>query len=208
MSDKVDYKKTYKELYSPKAIPAIVSVPKIEFVMIDGKGDPNGEKFARAIEALYSFSYAVKMSYKSSEVPAGYYDYKVFPLEGIWDLADKNKAVTDKSNYQYTIMIRQPEFLTKKMFERFLREAKKKKPNECLDKIYFAEIEEGLCCQMLHIGSYDTEPVSFAMMEKFCSENGYKRSFKTHREIYLSDPRKTEASKLKTILRFRIEKVK
>lgn len=208
MSDKVDYKKTYKALYSPKAIPSFVAVPRIKFVMIDGKGDPNGADFARAIEVLYAFSYAVKMSYKSSNVPEGYFAYTVFPLEGEWDLTDKSKTITDKSNYQYTMMIRQPEFLTKDMFERFLLETKKKKQNEYLDKIYFEEFEEGLCCQMLHIGSYDAEPASFEIMDKFCRENGYKRSFKTHREIYLSDPRKTEASKLKTILRFRIEKVK
>lgn len=205
MADKVEYKKAYKDLYAPKTVAALVTVPGIKFVIIDGKGDPNEKDFALATEALYGFSYAVKMSYKSSNVPEGYYDYTVFPLEGEWDLDDKSKPITDKSNYKYRIMIRQPEFLTKDLFERFLLETKKKKPNECLDKINFEEIEEGLCCQMLHIGSYDDEPSSFEIMDKFCRENGYKRISKTHREIYLSDPRKTEPSKLKTILRYKVE---
>lgn len=206
MANKIDYKKAYKDLYAPKPKPALIDVPRIKFVIIEGKGDPNEEEFALATQALYGFSYSVKMSYKSDNVPEGYYDYTVFPLEGEWDLADKDKDITDKSNYKYKIMIRQPKFLTKDLFERFLTVTKKKKPNEFLNKIYFDEIEEGLCCQMLHIGSYDDEPVSFKIMDGFCQENGYKRTCKTHREIYLSDPRKTEVSKLKTILRYKIEK--
>lgn len=203
MSEKVDYKKTYKELYAPKTTPAFVAVPKIKFIVIDGKGDPNGEEFASVVEALYSFSYAVKMSYKSIDVPEGYYEYTVFPLEGEWDLYDKEKPISDKSNFKYRMMIRQPDFLTKELYERFLMETKKKKPSEYLDKICLEEIEEGLCCQILHIGTYDDEPLSFEKMDRFCSENGYKRAFKTHREIYLSDPRKTDASKIKTILRYK-----
>ncbi|MEI6580004.1 MAG: GyrI-like domain-containing protein [Eubacteriales bacterium] len=207
MPDINDYKKTYKDLYSPKQAPAIIAVPNMKFIVIEGKGDPNAEGFAFATSALYSFSYAVKMSYKSSHIPEGYYDYVVFPLEGEWDLDDKSKAVTDKSNYIYRIMIRQPEFLTQELFERFLSETKKKKPNEYLNLAKFEEFEEGLCCQMLHMGSYDEEPASFEMMDSFCNENGYRRYFKTHREIYLSDPRKTDASKLKTILRYKVEVV-
>lgn len=208
MSPKVDYKKTFKALYMPKVMPGIVAVPKIKFAMINGKGDPNGEEFARTIEALYAFSYAVKMSYKSDHVPDGYYEYTVFPLEGVWDLADKTKTILDKSNFLYTVMIRQPDFLTTELYQRFLMETKKKKPNPYLNELRFEEVEEGVCCQMMHIGSYDDEPDSFKMMETFCEEQGYKRSSKTHREIYLSDPRKTDSSKLKTVLRFTIEKVK
>ncbi len=205
MPDINDYKKAYRELYSPKQIPAFINVPNMKFIVIDGKGDPNSEEFALAASALYSFSYAVKMSYKSSNIPEGYYNFVVFPLEGEWDLDDKSKAVTDKSNYIYRIMIRQPEFLTKELYERFLSETKKKKPNEYLNLAKFEEFEEGLCCQMLHIGGYDEEPASFNLMNKFCSENGYARTFKAHREIYLSDPRKTDTAKLKTILRFKVE---
>jgi len=160
-----------------------------------------------ATEALYSFSYSVKMSYKSKDVPKGYYDYTVFPLEGVWDLVDKSKPITDKSNFAYSIMIRQPDFLTEELFKRFVNEAKNKKPNVYLEKIRYVTITEGLCCQMLHIGSYDDEPASFEKMEQFCRDNGYERICLKHREIYLSDPRKTEADKLKTVLRFNVRKI-
>ncbi|WP_141433908.1 GyrI-like domain-containing protein [Bacillus sp. 03113] len=202
---KVDYKKEYKELYLPKGKPVIVNVPAINFIMLDGMGDPNGEEFALATAALYSLSYAVKMSYKSNDVPAGYYDYTVFPLEGVWVLIDKTLPPTIKSNLKYKLMIRQPDFLIDDLFERFLSETKKKKPNPLLEKVRFGSILEGLCCQMLHIGSYDNELESFKRMNQFCNENGYKRTSKLHREIYLSDPRKTEPHKLKTVLRFQVE---
>jgi len=205
--DKLDYKKAHKDLYLPKKMPSIINVPKINFAVIEGQGDPNGEAFALATTALYNFSYAVKMSYKGDNIPKGYYDYTVFPLEGEWDLVDKNIPSTVKSNYKYKLMIRQPDFLTEDLFQRFLTEIKKKKFNIYFDKLSFKTIEEGLCCQMLHVGSYDKEPVSFDLMEKFCEDNGYKRVSKIHREIYLSDPRKTEVAKLKTVLRFNIEKI-
>jgi hypothetical protein len=175
------------------------------FFMVSGSGDPNGGEFARAVEALYSLSYTVKMSYKSDDVPDGYYEYTVFPLEGVWDLLDRTKPSTDKNNLKYTIMIRQPDFLTEKWFERFLENAKKKKTNPFLENVRFEQVEEGLCCQMMHLGSFDDEPESFARMEAFCAENGYSRSSKIHREIYLSDPRKTKPEKLKTVLRFLVK---
>ncbi len=204
--EKVDYKKQFKSLYLPKKQPAIIEVPPLRFAMLDGQGDPNGEVFAEAVTALYSFSYAVKMSYKSPVVPEGYYDYAVFPLEGVWDLVDTTKTSADKSNYAYTLMIRQPDFLTADLVARFISEVKKKKPNPFLETIRLAEQAEGLCCQMLHLGSYDDEPASFAQMEAFCHDQGYLRSDKTHREIYLSDPRRTETAKLKTVLRFKVRK--
>ena len=119
-------------------------------------------------------------------------------------MVDKSKPSTDKNNYKYKIMIRQPDFLTSDLFDRFVLETKKKKKNVFLEKLYLDETEEGLCCQMLHKGSYDDEPYSFKMMDDFCNENGYIRACQTHREIYLSDPRKTDAAKLKTILRYKI----
>jgi len=201
---KIDYKKDFKEIYLPKNSPCIIEVPSINYAIIDGEGDPNGEEFARATSALYSISYAVIMSCKSKEIPEGYYEYVVFPLEGVWDLVDKTKSNTDKSNFAYSIMIRQPDFLTSELFMRFVIETKKKKPNSYLDKIRYATLTEGPCCQMLHIGSYDDEPTSFEMMEQFCKDNGYERSSLKHREIYISDPRKTEVKKLKTVLRFNI----
>lgn len=202
---KVDYKKQFKRLYLPKRQPVLITVPPLCFAMLDGQGDPNGEVFAEAVAALYSFSYAVKMSYKSQDIPDGYYDYTVFPLEGVWDLVDTARTSADKSNYAYTMMIRQPDFLTAELAARFITEVKKKKPNAWLDQIRLEDYDEGNCCQMLHLGSYDDEPVSFAQMEAFCSEHGYGRSDKTHREIYLSDPRRTETDKLKTVLRFKVK---
>lgn len=206
MSKKVDYKKDYKQLYIPKEFPEIVEVPRMPFFKISGTGDPNGEDFAKATEALYSLSYAVRMSYKSDDMPAGYYEYTVFPLEGVWDLLDRSKPTTDKNNFKYTIMIRQPDFLTKKGFERFLEQTNRKKPNPFLGKVRFEQAADGLSCQMMHIGSFDDEPKSFARMEAFCTEHGFIRASKIHREIYLSDPRKTEPAKLKTVLRFPVNK--
>lgn len=204
--EKVDYKKTYKELYMPKNSPVIIDVPSINFIMLGGSGDPNGEEFALETSALYSLSYAVKMSYKGKNIPENYYEYTVFPLEGVWDLIDKSLPPTDKNNLKYKIMIRQPDFITVDLFKYFLAETKRKKPNTFLDKIEFGTINEGLCCQMLHLGSYDAEPASFDLMEQFCKDNGYTRVSKLHREIYISDPRKTLPDKLKTVLRFQVEK--
>jgi hypothetical protein len=185
LSKKVYYKKDYKQLYMPKTVPEIVVVPRMPFFKVSGSGDPNGEEFAKVTEALYSMSYAVRMSYKSEDVPVGYYEYTVFPLEGVWDLLDRSKPATDKNNLKYTIMIRQPDFLKKVRFE---------------------HVEDGLSCQMMHIGSFDDEPESFVRMEAFYTEHGFIRSSKIHREIYLSDPLKTEPSKLKTVLRFPVNK--
>jgi hypothetical protein len=205
LNKKVDYKKDFKHLYLPKTSPEVIEVPSMSFLMINGLGDPNGEDFAKATEALYSLSYAVRMSYKKDVVPVGYYEYTVFPLEGVWDLLDYSKPATKKSNLKYTIMIRQPDFLTEDLFELFLEQTKKKKPNPFLDNVRFEDMEDGLCCQMMHLGSYDDEPESFARMEKFCLERGYDRASKLHREIYLSDPRKSEPSKQKTVLRFSVK---
>lgn len=204
--EKLEYKKVYKDIYIPPTKPVILEIPPIKFAVIRGEGDPNGDAFARATEALYTFSYAVKMSYKGDDVPEGFYDYTVFPLEGEWDLVDKSKSSKDKSNYAYAIMIRQPDFLTDELFERFIKVAKKKKQNPDIERITYETFSDGLCCQMMHLGSYDDEPASFEKMEAFCVDNGYQRISKLHREIYLSDPRKTEASKLKTVLRFKVSK--
>lgn len=206
MTKSVDYRKDFKHLYLPPAEPVIVEVPRMPFIMLGGSGDPNGEAFVRQTEALYSISYAIKMSHRSGEAPAGYYAYKVFPLEGVWDLLDYTKPSTDKSNFKYTLMIRQPDFVDEDVFRRFLGQAKRRKANPYLDQVRFERIEDGLCCQMMHIGSYDDEPASFARMEADCAEQGYVRASKLHREIYLSDPRKTEPPKRKTVLRFQVRK--
>lgn len=205
--DKIDYKKTYRDLYLPKVAPCFIIVPKMKFITIEGQGNPNGEEFGLATAALFSLSYAVKMSYKGENPPDNYYNYVVFPLEGEWDLVDKDKEISDKSNYKYKLMIRQPEFLNNTLFERFTAEVQIKKPNKYLNSIVLEEIEEGLCCQMQHKGSYDTEMQSFRLMDQYCIQNGYSRISKTHREIYLSDPRKTEKEKLKTVLRYKVDEL-
>ena len=146
------------------------------------------------------------MSYKDKEPPQGWYEYKVYPLEGEWDLADKDKPLQDKSNYKYRLMIRQPDFLTRELFEKLLEAVGRKKPNPLLSRLRLEEGEEGLCCQLLHVGPYDDEPVSFQRMESWLEENAYRRLSRTHREIYLSDPRRTEPGKWKTLLRVRVEK--
>lgn len=202
----IDYKKDFKPLYLPPQKPVILDIPPIVFAAIEGEGDPNGEGFAQDTAALYSFSYAVKMSYKSQQVPPDYYEYTVFPLEGEWDLVDYTKPLSDKSNFSYQIMIRQPDFLTPALFELFLAQTIRKNPNPSLQKLKRIEINEGICCQMMHVGPYAEEPQSFARMEQFCQEQGWHRQAKTHREIYLSDPRKTDPAKMKTVLRFKISR--
>ena len=199
-------KDDFKKYYQPKPEPTLLDVPSMTYIVINGSGDPNGEEFAQATEALYSVSYAVKMSYKKPNPPEGYYEYKVFPLEGEWGLVDPNLPLTDKSNYSYKLMIQQPDFLTPELFKAFLAETKLKKKNPKLDPLSFETIADGLCCQMLHVGPFDSEPTSFAIMRAFCEQQGYQRQSKTHKEIYLSDPRKTAPEKMKTILRFQVGK--
>lgn len=205
--EKFDYKKACKSLYLPKQSPGIIEVPAMTFAVLEGEGDPNGEGFAGKTQALYGFSYAVKMSGKKGEAPEGFYDYVVFPLEGEWDLIDKAKGAGDKSNFKYRLMIRQPDFVTRQVFGTFLDKVSKKKPNPAYSDMRLETIEEGFCCQMLHVGPYETEPESFGRMEAFCAESGWERASKRHREIYLSDPRKTSPEKLKTVLRFTVRRI-
>lgn len=195
-----------KVFYSTKTDPQILSIPRFKYITLEGKGNPNLADFAVAMEAIYSMTYAIKMSYKKDNPPAGYYEYKVFPLEGQWDLVDKSKPATDKSNFAYKIMIQQPDFVNQMLFDTYLNALKKKKDNPKLSLLKYEEISDGLCCQMVHLGPYDNEPASFEKMEQFCREHGYVRSCKKHKEIYLSDPRKSAPEKLKTILRFKVEK--
>jgi hypothetical protein len=200
---KVDYKKDFKELYLPKETPVITTIPELSFIYVDGEGNPNNEGFQKDTELLYALSYGVRMSYKWPDPPTDWYEYTVFPLEGVWDLVDKGISHLDKDNLKYRIMIRQPDFLDRSLFERIVAETSRKKKID-VNRAGFGSFTEGLVCQMLHIGSYDNEAKSFEIMEEFCKGKGFKRLEKTHREIYLSDPRKTKKEDLKTVLRFRI----
>ncbi len=206
---KYEWRKNDKELYLPKTEPAVIDVGEYPYFALCGSGNPNSDAFAEAIGVLYSLSYAVKMMPKNGPAPDEYYDYAVFPLEGVWDLLDKSKAdePLDKDNLNYKIMIRQPDFLDEALAAEVIAAVKKKRPHPLLEDVSFERIADGLCVQMLHLGSYDTEPSSFAKMQQFCDENGYKRTQHNHKEIYLTDARKTAPEKLKTTLRFSVERM-
>lgn len=207
---KYEWKKNEKDIYLPKEEPILINIPKISYLVIDGKGDPNTSlEFQKNIQVLYSLSYGIKMAPKNGINPKGYYDYAVYPLEGVWSFDDKvtDFRVVDKSHFVYSLMIRQPDFVDQNLINEIIEKTKKKKNLPNLDKVRFETIEEGLCVQMMHIGSFDDEAKNFKRMEEFCQENNLKRISYTHREIYLSDFRKTETSKLKTVLRFKVEKM-
>ncbi len=205
---KYEWRKMEKNFYLPKNKPGIIEIPKFNFFSVSGKGNPNDEFFKEYIGVLYSLSYAVRMSPKNGYAPDDYYEYTVFPLEGVWDIleeAKKNFSELNKDDFVFDMMIRQPDFVDESYAEKIIQITKKNKPHELLNEVKFVSIEEGKCVQMMHMGSYDSEPESFKVMEEFTSEQGFKRSSKKHREIYLSDPRKANPEKLKTVLRFRIE---
>lgn len=204
---KYEWKKKEKEIYLPKSEPTIVTVPKQNFITISGTGNPNSSDFAEKVGILYSLAYAVKMMPKQGYTPEGYIDYTVYPLEGVWDLTEdgKKSSTFNKDELVYTIMIRQPDFVTVDVFNRAMDKVKKKNPSILLEDVKFETYEDGLCVQMLHIGSYDNEPASFQKMKDFIKENNLQIKTLIHREIYISDARKTEPSKLKTVLRYKVK---
>lgn len=206
---KQEWKKHEKKIYLPKNKPELIAIPEFKFFSISGKGNPNDEAFGDFINVLYSLSYAVKMYRKSGKTVNGYFDYSVYPLEGVWDIDEKARekfnGIIDKNLLVFNLMIRQPDFVTDDFANQIIEQTKKKKPHYLLENVKFESINEGNCIQMLHIGSYDNEPKSFELMEQYSTSNGLKRKSKIHREIYLSDARKTEPEKLKTVLRFQVE---
>jgi len=209
---KHEWRKAEKQFYLPKNKPELVSIPKFKFFTIEGAGNPNDDFFAEYIGVLYSLSYGVKMSPKKGIEPKGYFDYTVYPLEGVWDLNEEAKKSFDgtfnKNDLVFKLMIRQPDFVDSHFALKILEESKKKKPHELLEKARFEEINEGYCVQMLHLGSFDNEPESFRLMECFAEQRNCGRISKTHKEIYLSDARKVPPEKLKTVLRFRVVRMK
>lgn len=204
---KHEWRKHEKELYVPKKNkPVILEVPPMNYLTIKGIGNPNEEAFTKKIEALYSVSYGIRMLPKKGITPEGYEEYTVYPLEGFWSLteAGRTQETLNKDELTYQIMIRQPEFVTPDLVAEVIEATKQKKPNPHLDDLRFETIEEGLSLQQLHEGPYDTEPETFAQMEKFAEKEGYRRVSKNHKEIYLS-AQNTLPEKLKTVLRFKIE---
>ncbi len=207
---KHEWRKKEKAIYLPKTQPEIVDVPTYKFITISGEGNPNSKLFADCIAVLYPISYAIKMNPKKmKKPPLGYYDYTVYPLEGIWDLNEEAKKNYDgtlnKDDLVFKLMIRQPDFVTEDFFYEMLTLTKKKKPHSLLKHLNFETITDGKCIQMMHMGHYDNEPESFRQMEQFAEEQGVERLSKVHREIYLSDFRKVVPEKLKTVLRFKIK---
>lgn len=206
-----DFKKEYKELYQPKSKPQIVEVPPMNYIAVRGTGDPNEDDgaYQQAISVLYAVAYTLKMSYKTDYKIAGFFEYVVPPLEGFWwqdDVDGVNYA--DKSGFHWISVIRLPDFVTKSDFDWAVETAAKKKKLDC-SSAKFLTIEEGLCVQMMHVGSYDDEPASVALMDVYLTENGYVNDLtaeRLHHEIYLSDPRKTSPEKRKTVLRHPIKK--
>jgi hypothetical protein len=206
---KHDWKKDDKQFYLPKDKPEMIVLPPFNFYSIEGRGNPNDAFFAEYIGVLYSLSYAVKMSPKQGFAPKEYFEYTVFPLEGVWDIdedAKKNfNGTIDKNSLVFKLMIRQPDFITADFAKEALYRTGKKKPHDLLNTVKFETIEEGPCVQMLHMGSYDSEPESFKKMQEFASAHNLNRISHRHREIYLSDARKVAPEKLRTVLRFQIE---
>ena len=206
-----DFKKEYKEFYMPKNKPEIVTVPKANYIAVRGKGNPNeiDGAYQRAISILYAVAYTLKMSYKTDYKIAGFFEYVVPPLEGFWRQDNVDGVnYSDKSGFHWISVIRLPDFVTKTDFDWAVQTATNKKQLDC-SSAEFLTIEEGLCVQIMHVGSYDDEPVSVAVMDEYLAQNGYANDLtaeRLHHEIYLSDPRKTAPEKRKTVLRHPIKK--
>jgi len=207
-----DFKKEYKEFYLPPAKPVIVIVPKGNYIAVRGKGDPNDESgaYQQAIGVLYAVAYTLKMSYKTDHRIEGFYDYVVPPLEGFWwQEGIEGIDYRDKSTFCWISVIRLPDFITQADFDWAVENASKKKKIDC-SSAEFLTIDEGLCVQIMHVGPYDNEPASVALMDKFLAENGYENDItatRLHHEIYLSDARKVAPEKWKTVIRHPIKKM-
>ncbi|MBR5754338.1 MAG: GyrI-like domain-containing protein, partial [Erysipelotrichaceae bacterium] len=207
-----DFKKEYKEFYMPANKPGIVEVPKMNYVAVRGKGDPNDEngEYQSSIGLLYGIAYTVKMSCKGDHKMEGYFEYVVPPLEGFWwQEGTEGMDYSRKDRMEFISVIRLPDFVTKEEFDWAVEEATRKKKQD-FSKVEYFTYDEGICVQCMHLGSYDDEPKTVEAMHEYMKENGYELDItdkRYHHEIYLSDPRKTEASKLKTVVRHPIRKI-
>ena len=207
---KHEWRKSEKAFYLPRSRPEVVDVPEYSYIVLSGEGNPNSEFFSECISALYSVAYAIKMNLKKvPDPPVNYLDWTVYPLEGVWDISEKAKANFDgklnKDELIFDLMIRQPDFVSADFFQEMLELTQNKKPHKLLERVRFERIKDGKCVQMLHVGSFDSEPESFSKMEAFALDMNLKRRSKAHREIYLSDFRKVPEEKLKTVLRFQVD---
>ena len=207
-----DFKKEYKEFYMPKGKPGIVTVPKANYIAVRGKGDPNedGGAYQQAIGILYAVAYTLKMSYKTDYKIKGFFEYVVPPLEGFW-WQDNTDGVdySDKSSFNWISVIRLPDFITEADFNWAVETASKKKKLDC-SSAEFLTIDEGLCVQIMHLGPFDDEPASVALMDEYLEHSGYVNDFgggRLHHEIYMSDARKVAPEKWKTVIRHPIRKI-
>jgi len=206
-----DFKKEYKEFYLPKNKPGIVDVPKANYIAIKGKGNPNEEdgEYKKAIGVLYAVAYTLKMSKMGDHKIEGYFDYVVPPLEGFWwQEGIEGIDYSSKSTFCWISIIRLPDFITKQDFKWAVEEATRKKQIDC-SKAEFLTIKEGLCVQIMHIGPFDNEPATVEIMNQYLEDNGYENDFsdkRLHHEIYLSDARKVDPEKWKTVIRHPIKK--
>ena len=207
-----DYKKEYKEFYMPGRKPGIVEIPQMNYIAVRGKGDPNSEKgdYKNSIGLLYGIAYTIKMSYKGTHKIDGYFEYVVPPLEGFW--WQENTVGIDynrKEDMSFISVIRLPDFVSRNDFDWAVKEATYKKKQD-FSEVEFLTYDESTCVQCMHIGSYDDEPATVDLMHEYMSANGSELDITTerlHHEIYLSDPRKCDASKLKTVIRHPIKKI-
>ena len=206
-----DFKKEYKEFYMPKNKPEIVTVPKANYIAVRGKGNPNeiDGAYQKAISILYTVAYTLKMSYKTEHKIEGFFEYVVPPLEGFWwqDNVD-GIDYADKAAFNWISVIRLPEFITKKDFEWAVETASEKKKLDC-SSAEFLTVDEGLCVQIMHIGAFDDEPQTIALMDEYIAQNGYENDItesRLHHEIYLSDARKVAPEKWKTVIRHPIKR--
>lgn len=225
-----DYKKEYKEFYMPKKKPELVEVPEMKFIAVRGKGNPNEEDgaYKKAIGLLYGIAFTIKMSKMGDHKIDGYFDYVVPPLEGFWwqgeqhpvdaemrtDRTDRRENVkgidySNKDTFNWISVIRLPDFITEKDFAWAVQTATKKKRIDC-SPAEFLTIDEGLCVQIMHQGSFDSEPATVALLEDYLKEQGYENNIneqRLHHEIYMSDARKVAPEKWKTVIRHPIKKV-
>lgn len=207
-----DYKKAYKEFYMPAKKPSLVTVPPMNYIAVRGKGDPNVEdgEYKRSISLLYGIAFTIKMSYKGDHKIDGYFEYVVPPLEGFWWQDDvEGIDYAHKEDFNFISLIRLPDFVTRDDFDWAVAEATRKK-NMDFSKVEFLSYDEGECVQCMHIGSYDNEPVTIAAMHDYAKQNGYELDItaaRYHHEIYLSDPRKCDVSRLRTVVRHPVKKV-
>lgn len=207
-----DYKKEYKGLYLPPKKPALVEVPAMRFAAVQGKGDPNveGGAYQEALGLLYGVAFTVKMSKLGNRAIEGYFDYVVPPLEGLWwQERVRGMDYAHKQEFQWISLIRLPEFVTKEVFCWAVREAEEKKQQD-FSAVEFFPWEEGVCVQCMHLGPYDDEPATVAAMEAYAKAQGYEEDFgegRFHHEIYLSDVRRCQPERLKTVIRHPVKRV-